>query len=291
MDRLVSILDLRTIILVSTIVYAACSILVIQLWRQNRKRFDGLGFIALNYVLQTTGLVALVGRGLIPEGVSIFFTNSLMVLGAILGYYGFSRFFGRPERMILWIVLLVAFIAAQAYWYYVEPSLMWRKINSSIILMFAGLLTTYFLWHMTGQPGRQFTRVIGWVHIAYALFFGARTLVVLYESRVTGGFFDPNSREAALGLFYPPLFVIMTYAVSLMINHRLNWEAEQASAQIKVLSGLLPICAHCKKVRDDTGYWNQIETYISLHSEADFSHGFCPECERTYYPESSPNDG
>ncbi len=49
-------------------------------------------------------------------------------------------------------------------------------------------------------------------------------------------------------------------------------------AEVKTLSGLLPICASCKKIRDDKGYWNQIESYIHKHSEAEFSHGICPEC-------------
>ena len=53
---------------------------------------------------------------------------------------------------------------------------------------------------------------------------------------------------------------------------------ERAEAEVKTLSGLLPICAWCKKIRDDRGYWNQIESYIQLHSEAEFTHGICPEC-------------
>ncbi len=59
----------------------------------------------------------------------------------------------------------------------------------------------------------------------------------------------------------------------------------QALAEVKTLSGLLPICASCKRIRDDQGYWNQIEHYISLHSQAQFSHGICPECARKLYPE------
>ena len=58
-----------------------------------------------------------------------------------------------------------------------------------------------------------------------------------------------------------------------------------ALSEVKALSGLLPICASCKKIRDDTGYWNQIETYIRDHSEADFSHGICPDCAKKLYPE------
>jgi ligand-binding sensor domain-containing protein len=57
----------------------------------------------------------------------------------------------------------------------------------------------------------------------------------------------------------------------------------EAMSSAKVLRGLLPICAHCKKVRDDGGYWTRIEDYISRHSEADFSHGFCPDCLDRHY--------
>jgi len=62
-------------------------------------------------------------------------------------------------------------------------------------------------------------------------------------------------------------------------------ELQQAISKIKVLSGLVPICANCKKIRDDGGYWNQIEQYISEHSDAVFSHGICPDCARKLYPE------
>jgi CheY-like chemotaxis protein len=64
-----------------------------------------------------------------------------------------------------------------------------------------------------------------------------------------------------------------------------NASLAQALANIKTLSGLVPICAGCKKIRDDKGYWSQVETYIAEHSDAKFSHGICPECSRKYYPD------
>ncbi|MFH2219542.1 MAG: hypothetical protein ABII68_07780 [Pseudomonadota bacterium] len=62
-------------------------------------------------------------------------------------------------------------------------------------------------------------------------------------------------------------------------------ELKDALVKVKTLSGLLPICASCKKIRDDNGYWNQIESYICDRSEADFSHCICPECAKKLYPE------
>lgn len=67
-------------------------------------------------------------------------------------------------------------------------------------------------------------------------------------------------------------------------------ELEVSITEIRTLSGLLPICASCKKIRDDEGYWNQIEGYIQKHSNAKFSHSVCPDCSKKLYPEMDDED-
>jgi len=68
-------------------------------------------------------------------------------------------------------------------------------------------------------------------------------------------------------------------------RHKLLTQLEQSLREIKTLRGFLPICASCKKIRDDRGYWSQIEAYISERSDAKFTHGICPECVKKLYPE------
>ncbi len=68
-------------------------------------------------------------------------------------------------------------------------------------------------------------------------------------------------------------------------RERLIAQLEKALGEVKRLSGLLPICASCKKIRDENNTWQPIEQYIHTHSEADFSHGICPECAAILYPE------
>jgi phosphoserine phosphatase RsbU/P len=63
-----------------------------------------------------------------------------------------------------------------------------------------------------------------------------------------------------------------------------NRQLAQALKEVKVLRGFFPICVHCKKIRDDQGYWHTIEAYIKTHSEADFSHGLCPGCLNKHFP-------
>ena len=61
---------------------------------------------------------------------------------------------------------------------------------------------------------------------------------------------------------------------------------KRAEQEVRTLTGLLPICAHCKKIRDDHGYWTQLEQYLRAHSQAEFTHGICPECQEHYFNET-----
>lgn len=68
------------------------------------------------------------------------------------------------------------------------------------------------------------------------------------------------------------------------LMHR-NSELQKAFEEIKRLKGIIPICSSCKKIRDDQGYWHQVESYIQDHTEAEFSHSVCPDCMKKLYPD------
>jgi len=80
------------------------------------------------------------------------------------------------------------------------------------------------------------------------------------------------------------LFILVTNPLLRKLSKTIE-NLQDALAKVNVLSGFLPICASCKKIRDDRGYWNQIESYIRDHSEAEFSHSICPACAKKLYPE------
>ena len=72
------------------------------------------------------------------------------------------------------------------------------------------------------------------------------------------------------------------------INQKLTMEKEHlesAMKQIKTMQGLIPICCHCKKIRNDEGFWEQVEVFVRDHSDANFSHGICPDCKKRFYAE------
>ena len=117
--------------------------------------------------------------------------------------------------------------------------------------------------------------------------FTVTVAVVTSILTVAGFFFSPSGGEMWQVLFNRglALFAIWVTASLTLLRKVAQAKREQAVRQrqralddVKVLRGFLPICASCKKIRDDNGYWRQIEAYIRDHSEADFSHGLCPEC-------------
>ncbi|MFH2122276.1 MAG: response regulator [Pseudomonadota bacterium] len=96
---------------------------------------------------------------------------------------------------------------------------------------------------------------------------------------------NPDELERAISIAMARHQDLMTMRRLLATIEVKNKELEKAMEEIKVLRGIIPICSFCKKIRDDEGVWEQLEKYISDHSEALFSHGVCPECCEKHYPE------
>ena len=96
--------------------------------------------------------------------------------------------------------------------------------------------------------------------------------------------FDLNIENNEIEIPYKPMIRIGTPVVDERgVTKGFIIELQEALGNVQTLSGLMPICAKCKKIRDDKGYWNQIEKYIEKHSEAVFSHGLCPVCMEEVY--------
>lgn len=105
----------------------------------------------------------------------------------------------------------------------------------------------------------------------------------------TIGFFSsPAGGELWKVLFNRGIAVFAIWTTAILSSQRrlIQEQKDQALSELRVLTGLLPICASCKKIRDDEGSWSQMESYIRDHSQATFSHGYCPECAQKALTES-----
>lgn len=97
-----------------------------------------------------------------------------------------------------------------------------------------------------------------------------------------------RNNSTSIDIFLEHGIVILTSLISIFVVTKFVDEKkklEKALTEVKTLSGLIPICASCKKIRDDKGYWSAVESYISKHSDATFTHGICPDCLKKLYPE------
>jgi hypothetical protein len=160
------------------------------------------------------------------------------------------------------------------------------------------LLLTYWLDYLSGPELHFF--VFHFLPIAFVSWYTNRQVAVFFTVTAAGTWLVLNYLE---GVVYSHwfirywnagmrlmVFLIIALAVGyikrqLAQEQQLNRQLSTALAEVKRLSGFLPICASCKKIRNDQGYWEQIEIYIRAHSEAEFTHSLCPECLQHLYPD------
>jgi hypothetical protein len=127
---------------------------------------------------------------------------------------------------------------------------------------------------------KNFDRVLSGVSFTLEEEYGDTALERRYYENIYNPVINENGDIIGLSLF---LADITNRKRMEEERERLINELQNALAKVKTLSGLFPVCANCKKIRNDEGEWEDIEVYIHKHSEADFSHGICPECARKLY--------
>ncbi len=154
-----------------------------------------------------------------------------------------------------------------------------------------------FVVILTKPKSYQFRKIAGWSQIVAGLgliFLGA--LIDITDN------FPTLNRYIIIGeteyqAFFEKVvgsiggFLLLTIGIwrwlpkMIEYDKQMQEELREVKKDVTTLSGLLPICASCKKIRNDAGYWEQLEAYIHAHSDAEFSHGICPECKVKLYPE------
>ncbi|MFH1706924.1 MAG: hypothetical protein ABIF71_03285 [Planctomycetota bacterium] len=169
-------------------------------------------------------------------------------------------------------IVLAGFIAQLAYntacGHDAGATLLWAYLLPALAYFLRGRIEG------TGWVGAGFSVVAGLVWLPGA--FGTYPYAAGVQVRFTATFI---------------MVTVFTFLFELLRERshraleRKSADLEQALRDVNTLAGLLPICAQCKKVRDDKGYWNQIEQYLGAHAGTRFTHGLCPDCIRTLYPD------
>ena len=217
-------LDMRTIVFSYVITDIICVWFVVLLWRQNRNRFAGTAFWAIDFVLQVAALFLIVMRGAIPDWTSMVLSNTLVIVGAILGFMGLERFVGKRGPQIHNYLLVTLFIFVHSYFALVQPSLVARNLNLSMVLLLVCFQCVWLLWHRA-EPGlRSLTFGVGVVFFLYCLASVVRIVQFFIRPHAESNYLQSGLFEALMLVSYQVLFILLTYSLVLMVNKRLLME-------------------------------------------------------------------
>ena len=261
---------------------SACLFISLIFIYKNRKTYPGFKQWTLGYLFNFLGFVFLSLRNILPDFITIVLANLLVVLCFILLARGLICFTESKQNIWMDILPPVIFILFVSCFVYVFPNLTMRIIILSIALMFISLRCISINHKRTplvlGEQSWFLSAAFLWVVIS--LFLRA-VLTISYEH---SDVFMTNSTIQGLSIITGSAGITFIAIGLIVINaQRLEKDLIKAGKEIKTLSGLLPICSRCKKIRDDQGYWNTLESYLEKHSDASFSHGLCIECSDELY--------
>ncbi|MFO7970996.1 MAG: hypothetical protein R6U13_15425 [Desulfatiglandaceae bacterium] len=234
----------------------------------------GPGYWANSLFLNSAGFVSWAGTAKYSPWLFFNAGEVLHMLGFITLVLGIYRFTGKKiQRRHIYALcgLVVAWLGTMTF----MPQ--FRTASFFLLMVFRAVL---FLW-AGGMVLRNIPiTLIAGRKLAGAglLAWGAYVLIFPLIWRL------PWLLPMAFGLLVG-FHLLATLGMVVLVMDRIRIRAEANEKRVQHLEGLLPICSYCKNIRDDKGYWHQVESYVRDHSEAEFSHSICPECAKKYYPD------
>jgi hypothetical protein len=205
--------------------------------------------------------------------------GSRLILGAFLLLYPLGILVGIKRSILPWFFYVVVLLTQSFFLYHLS------LLQTGLVYGISGFMYWFILPVFLAFPYSVKSSVLGFIAISL-------TPNVLVWAGIA-----PDFELAKYNIIIWPTCVIVIFAafmldllfrgifVQMDERKKLITELQDSAAAVKTLRGMLPICASCKKVRDDKGYWSQIEHYITEHSEAEFSHSVCPDCMEKLYPD------
>jgi diguanylate cyclase (GGDEF)-like protein/PAS domain S-box-containing protein len=214
-------MDVRTLVIVyvlSNIIGAAATAII---WRQNRKRYSGIGFWLADMCLQAAGAILILLRGRVPDLISIVLANVLIQAGLIIMLIGLQRFIGIRGRQIHNYLLLAVFTAVYYYYGLVQPDLNSREICLSIFTTIFTFQCCWLLFRRIAPSRRSMALATGIVFACYAAVNLARAVMLSLQPGGHHDFFTSSLQDSLAIMFYIVLSISLTISLVLMVSRRL----------------------------------------------------------------------
>ena len=236
------------------------------------------------------GYLMMALRGAIPPVFSIFVTNLAVILAGVLYFDGMRRFlnFSKMSRSFYVIPLVVAVVSLFLFHFFNAAA--WRALVVSSVFSCFHLATAWYALREYSRSSSTFYHIIGVEMVVASALIMSRAIwaTTIPDFQLL----MPSPVESVFFVAIMILQIVVTLCFVLLNTSRyegdliLAQEAlklkyadlNNALAEVRTLQGILPVCSHCKKIRDERNKWVEIETYVRDRTSADFSHGICPDC-------------
>jgi GAF domain-containing protein len=185
-------------------------------------------------------------------------------------------------------IATVTFVDAERQWFKAQHGLASRETSRNIAFCAHTILDAKLMEVSDATKDRRFADnplVLGDPHIRF--YAGAPLITADGQALGSVCVIDREPRQLT-DTQKTALEQLARLVMNNLEHRRVAAGLAEAATNLKTLSGLLPICGGCKEIRDDNGYWQKVETYISQHTDATFTHGLCPKCSRIYFPDIDP---
>jgi hypothetical protein len=282
------LIDLRTLMFISGITSVLTCVCMLYVYFTQRT-YAGFRSWVMAFCSLAFGMVLVSLRSMLPDFFSIIIGNILLGLFSIFLAFGLTAFAGLKPRIWMYAAAVILLFASHSYFTYTTPDVNIRIIIHSLFVV---VLCSSSLVIVVRDVPRILPKK-SWFLIVYfsfnGLWFFLRMIRTLWGKTMLSDLMAGGLFEKMTMIISVEVSVICAVGLITINSRRVSHELALARDEIKALKGFIPICASCKKIRDDKGYWNQLEKYISEHTDAQFSHGICPECANKLYASNNIN--
>jgi len=224
-------------------------------------------------------------RNELPPFVTIILANALIIAVFLMIPYGITLFADRKPSWRNYLTALIIPLVPFFYFTYTKPNIVARiLIISAVILVCCIYALILFRNNVVPILGRSnfLIQASLLTMITWTVIRGFLSLLV--EGKVEC-YLQSSPIQAISIIIYSTGFISGCFSFFIINFQKLELDHSNVSAELKGMGKLMPICTFCKKIRDDQGYWDQIEAYLSTHSDTKFSHSICPDCFTKHYDE------
>lgn len=284
-------LDIPTIGLLSSILSLLFAVTMVFVYKTT-KTYPGFRSWTIGFLFSCIGMVLFSLRCVIPEEYPLFIGNLFITCFYMMIDHGVREFVGRKGHLWyrFYLPLLLLQTAGLLFFTYLFP-------NTPLRLLFHELIIICVFANLFYQTVRYVKPLLknrcNLLPVATLLYIFILAFHGFYSVFNEPNDFDIIAKSTVQGMVFAGFVVAKTLlAMSLLILTAQRFASDLMETQHKVvtLEGLLPVCSHCKKIRDDNGYWDDVDTYLDHHSDIRISHGLCPDCHDELYPDLDMGD-